>query len=162
MVEQGVSVPRAIFADNSANTEGWALYAEAIMIPYMPLEGQLIALQFRLLRVARALLDPMLNLGRITRAEAKRVLMEDVVLSEPFSQQEIDRYSFNMPGQATAYYYGYQQLRTLRTQVELALGSQFDLMAFNDFIVAQGLLPPKILKQAVMEEFVPAQRAKKS
>jgi hypothetical protein len=27
-------------------------------------------------------------------------------------------------------------------------------MAFNDFIVAQGLLPPRVLEQAVMEEFV--------
>jgi Bacterial protein of unknown function (DUF885) len=157
MVEQGVSVARAIFADNSANTEGWALYSEALMVPYMPPEGQLIALQFRLLRVARAMLDPMINLGRATPAEAKRVLMEEVVMSEPFAQQEIDRYAFNMPGQATAYYYGYQQLRTLRTQVELALGKRFDPMAFNDFIIAQGLLPPRILRQAVMEEFVPAQ-----
>jgi hypothetical protein len=42
----------------------------------------------------------------------------------------------------------------LRTQAEVALGRQFDLMAFNDFIVAQGLLPPRLLEQAVMEEFV--------
>jgi hypothetical protein len=33
-------------------------------------------------------------------------------------------------------------------------------MAFNDFILDQGLIPPKLLKQAVMSEFVPAQLAK--
>jgi uncharacterized protein (DUF885 family) len=44
--------------------EGWALYAEAEMIPYEPAEGQLIALQFRMLRAARAMLDPMLNWAR--------------------------------------------------------------------------------------------------
>jgi hypothetical protein len=37
---------------------------------------------------------------------------------------------------------------------------QFNLMAFNDFVLNQGLLPPKLLKQAVMNEFVPAQLAK--
>lgn len=160
MVEKGVSLPRAIFAWNSANVEGWALYCEAMMLPYMPPEGQLISLQDRLLRISRAFLDPMLNLGRITPADAKRFLMEEVVQSEPSAQQEIDRYAFRSPGQTTAYYYGYVQLRSLRTQTELALGKQFNQMAFNDFIMAQGLLPPALLKQAVMNEFVPAQLAK--
>jgi uncharacterized protein (DUF885 family) len=154
MVERGVSMARAIIALNSANVEGWALYSEALMMPYLPPEAQLVSLQWRLLRMARAFLDPMVNLGRITPAGAKRILMEEVVISEPFSQQEVDRYAFESPGQATAYYYGYLKLRSLRTRAEVALGRQFDLMAFNDFIVAQGLLPPRVLEQAVMEEFV--------
>jgi uncharacterized protein (DUF885 family) len=116
----------------------------------------------RLLRMARAFLDPMVNLGRISTTDAKRVLMEQVVLSEPDAQQEVDRYAFNSPGQATAYYYGYTQLRAIRTQAEIALGKQFNLMAFNDFVLAQGLLPPRLLKQAVMQEFVPAQMPGKS
>ncbi|MGE5616036.1 MAG: DUF885 domain-containing protein, partial [Bacillota bacterium] len=159
MVERGVSLARAIYASNSANAEGWGLYAEAIMLPYEPPEGQLITLQFRLLRMARAFLDPMVNLGRITPEQAKRVLMEDVVMSEPFSQQEADRYAFDSPGQATSYYYGYLQLETLRTQAEIALGKKFDLKAFDDFVIAQGLLPPRLLKRAIMEEFVPSQSA---
>jgi uncharacterized protein (DUF885 family) len=104
--------------------------------------------------MARAFLDPMVNLGRITPAQAKRVLMEDVVMSEPFAQQEADRYAFQDPGQATAYYYGYVQLESLRTQAEIALGKEFDLRAFDDFVIAQGLLPPRLLKRAVMDEFV--------
>ena len=67
MVERGVSLARTLFAFNSVNVEGWALYAEAEMVPYEPLDGQLIALQLRLLRAARAMLDPMLNLGLIDR-----------------------------------------------------------------------------------------------
>jgi len=156
MVEGGVSLARAVYAFNSANAEGWALYAEALVLPYEPPEGQLITLQFRLLRMARAFLDPMVNLGRITPAEAKRVLMEDVAMSEPFAQQEADRYAFQDPGRATAYYYGYLQLQSLRTQAEIVLGNKFDLLAFDDFVIAQGLLPPRLLKRAVMEEFVPA------
>ena len=160
MVERGVSVARAIFANNSANTEGWGLYSEAMMLPYMPLEGQLASLQLRMLRMARAFLDPMVNLGRISPADAKRFLMEQVMFSEPFSQQEIDRYAFDSPGQATSYYYGYVQLRSIRTLTEIALGKKFNLMAFNDFVLDQGLLPPRLLKQAVMNEFVPAQLTK--
>ncbi|WP_251259207.1 DUF885 family protein, partial [Enterobacter hormaechei] len=76
MVERGVSLARTMFAFNSVNVEGWALYAEAEMVPYEPLDGQMIALQFRLLRAARAMLDPMLNLGLTDRANGERVLME--------------------------------------------------------------------------------------
>ena len=160
MVERGVSIPRAVFAFNSANVEGWGLYSEALMLPYMPLEGQLASLQLRLLRMARAFLDPMVNLGRITPAQAKRFLMEQVLFSEPFSQQEIDRYAFDNPGQATSYYYGYVQLRAIRSQAEVVLGKNFNLMAFNDFVLDQGLIPPKLLKDAVVKEFVPSQLAK--
>jgi hypothetical protein len=160
MVEHGVSNARSIFADNSANVEGWGLYSEAMMLPYMPPEGQLVSLQLRMLRMARAFLDPMVNLGRIKPEDAKRFLMEQLMFSEPFSQQEVDRYAFNDPGQATAYYYGYVQLRSTRTLAQLALGRKFNLMAFNDFVLDQGLLPPKLLKRAVMNEFVPAQLAK--
>jgi uncharacterized protein (DUF885 family) len=160
MVEQGMSVARARFAFNSTNVEGWGLYSEAMILPYMPPEGQLVSLQARLLRMARALLDPQINLGRMTPAQAKDFLMREVVLSEPFAQSEVDRYSYRMPGQATAYYYGYVKLRALKTQAEIALGDRFSLKAFNDFIIAQGILPPALMKQAVLDEFIPAQRGK--
>ena len=160
MVERGVSVARAVFAFNSANVEGWALYAEAMMLPFVPQEAQLASLQLRLLRMARAFLDPMVNLGRISTADAKRFLMEEVMFSEPFAQQEVDRYAFRSPGQATSYYFGYVKLRSIRLQAEIALGKRFDLMAFNDFVLDQGLVPPQLLQQAVVGEFIPAQLAR--
>ena len=161
MVERGVSLARSLFAFNSVNVEGWALYAEAEMVPYEPLEGQLIALQLRLLRAARAMLDPMLNLGLIDRERANQVLMQDVSLSEPMARQELDRYTFNMPGQAGAYFYGYSRIMQLRMETELKLGAKFDRMAYNNFLLDQGLLPPDQLAKAVREVFVPAQRDKK-
>ena len=161
MVERGISLARTLFAFNSVNVEGWALYAEAEMVPYEPLEGQLIALQLRLLRAARAMLDPMLNLGLIDRERAGQVLTEDVMLSEPMARQELDRYTFNMPGQAGSYFYGYSRIMQLRMETELALGKQFDRKAYNNFLLDQGLLPPDQLAKAVREQFIPAQKAKK-
>ncbi len=157
IIEAGVSTARAIFAFNSANVEGWGLYAEAIVRPYLPLEGQLISLQYRLMRAARMFLDPMLNLGLIKPDEAKSLLMKDVAVGETWAQNEVERYTYRIPGQATAYYYGYSKMQALRTQTELKLRDSFDQQAFHDFILAQGLLPPDILKQAVMNEFVPSQ-----
>jgi uncharacterized protein (DUF885 family) len=157
MIEGGVSITRALFAFNSVNVEGWGLYAEAIAKPFLPLDGQLISLQYRLMRAARMFLDPMLNLGLITPEEAKRLITQDIVIGESWAQNEIERYTYRIPGQATAYYFGYGKLQALRTQTELALRDDFDQQAFHDFILAQGMLPPDLLKQAVMEEFVPSQ-----
>ncbi len=162
ILEGGVSTARALFAFNSANVEGWGLYAEAITKPYMPLEAQLISLQYRLMRAARMFLDPMLNLGLISPEDAKRLIVEDVVIGESWAQNEVERYTYRMPGQATAYFYGYTKLQALRTQTELALRDDFDHQAFHDFVLAQGMLPPDILKQAVMDEFVPRQRSRDS
>jgi hypothetical protein len=161
MLRGGVSTARALFAFNSANVEGWALYAEAISKPYMPLEGQLISLQDRLLRAARIWLDPMLNLGLISPEEAKRVLMEEVVLDDLNAQTEIDRYTFRSPAQATAYYYGYENLQALRASTELRLKAQFKQREFHDFLLAQGLLPPEVLARAVEQNFI-APRLKES
>ena len=153
MLSGGGSTARALFAFNSANVEGWALYAEAIAKPYMPLDGQLLSLQARLLRAARIWLDPMLNLGLITAEEAKRVLMEDVVEDDLNAQTEIDRYTFRSPAQATAYYYGYENLQALRAQTELRLKDRFNQREFHDFLLAQGLLPPEVLNKAVEQNF---------
>jgi uncharacterized protein (DUF885 family) len=157
MIETGVSTARAVFAFNSVNVEGWALYAEAEMQPYEPLDGQLFALQARAMRAARAFLDPMVNLGEITPDGVKTFLMRDVGLSEGMATQEMQRYTFRAPGQATSYFYGYQRLMETRQAAEVALRGKFDRQKFNDFVLAQGLVPPKLLRKAVMEEFVPAQ-----
>ena len=157
VIESGVSIARALFAFNSANVEGWGLYAEAIMRPYLSLEAQMISLQYRLMRAGRMFLDPMLNLGLITPEEAKSLIVNDMAIGESWAQNEIERYTYRMPGQATAYYYGYNKMQSLRAQTELKLRDDFDQQAFHDFILAQGLLPPEILKDAVMTEFVPSQ-----
>jgi hypothetical protein len=159
MIEGGVSIPRAVFAFNSANVEGWALYAEAMVKQYLPLNGQMGTLQMRMLREARAFLDPMVNLGMMEPAQAQAFLMKEIGLSEPMAKQEADRYSFRAPGQATSYFYGYQRHLALLGKVQMKLGERFDARSYHDFILSQGLLPPELLEQAVMEQYVPARLA---
>jgi uncharacterized protein (DUF885 family) len=156
MLERGVSTARVVYAFNSANIEGWALYAEAVMKQYLPIEGQIGALQMRMLRAARAYLDPMLNFGLIEPDAAKRVLTDEVMLSEAFAKSEIERYTFDAPGQATSYFYGYGRLEALRIRVEIALGNKFKEQPYHDFIISEGLLPLDLLEQAVMTRFVPS------
>jgi hypothetical protein len=153
MLDAGVSVARALFSFNSANVEGWGLYSELVMQPFLPPEGQLIALQHRLLRAARAYLDPELQAGKITPDQAFAVLSKDVVLSDGMARQEVDRYTFRAPGQATSYFYGFTKLVEIRDDIKRALGPRFNAQQFHDFILSQGLLPPKLMREAVVDHF---------
>jgi uncharacterized protein (DUF885 family) len=154
MVERGVSLARAMFAFNSTNVEGWGLYAESFMLPYMPDDAQLVSLDYRLLRAARAFLDPELQAGKVTPEQAMQVLEKDVVCSPALATEEVERYTFRAPGQAGSYFDGYTRLRAIRAEAEQSLGPKFNAGRFHDFIRSQGLLPPDLLRKAVMEEFV--------
>ncbi|MGI8960593.1 MAG: DUF885 family protein, partial [Bryobacteraceae bacterium] len=124
------------------------------MLPYMPDDGKLISLQLRLLRAARAFLDPELQEGKVTPQQALQLLQNEVVVSEAFATEEVDRFTFRMPGQAVAYFDGYTRLREIRSEAEKALGSKFNVKRFHDFILSQGLLPPNLLRKAVMTGLV--------
>jgi uncharacterized protein (DUF885 family) len=157
MLEHGVSLARIRYAFNSTNVEGWGLYSEYLIKPYMPLEGQLVSLDYRLMRAARAFLDPELQAGKTQPAEAFWVLEQDVVQSHAFAEEEVERYTYRAPGQANSYFYGYTKLIALRKEAETALGPKFNQKKYHDFILAQGLLPPDLMRKSVMEQFVPAQ-----
>ena len=154
MVERGVSLARALFAFNSTNVEGWGLYAEWMMLPYMPDDAKLISLDYRLLRAARAFLDPELQQGKTTPEQAMQILEKDVVCSPAFATEEVERFTFRLPGQAPSYFDGYTRLLEIRSAAEKALGPKFNAQRFHDFILSQGLLPPNLLRKAVMEDFV--------
>jgi uncharacterized protein (DUF885 family) len=151
LVETGVSLARALFAFNSVNVEGWGLYAEAITLPYMPLDGQLVSLQLRLQRAARAFLDPELQIpGKWTPEAAREFLQREVGLSPAFATEEVDRFTFRSPAQATAYFYGYTRLLELRDAAQKQLGDRFDPRTFHDRILSQGLLPPDLMRKAIL------------
>src|SRR5258708_39371135 len=124
------------------------------MLPYMTDEGKLVSLQLRLLRAARAFLDPELQSGKVTPEQAMQVLEKDVVCSKAFATEEVERFTFRSPGQAVSYFDGYTRLREIRSAAEKALGPKFDVQRFHDFILSQGLLPTDLLRKAVMTDFV--------
>jgi uncharacterized protein (DUF885 family) len=156
LVEDGTSIARAVYAFNSANVEGWGLYAESIVHPYLSEEAQLFSLFSRQMRAARMFMDPMINTGQLTADEASRFMQEEMALSLPMAESEANRYAFRMPGQATAYYYGYTKMLALRTELELRLGDAFNERDFHDFVLRQGLLPPDLLREATLAHFAPA------
>ena len=82
------------------------------------------------------------------------------MLSHAFAKEEVERFTFRWPGQANSYFYGYTRLLSLRKEIESILGPRFSPQRFHDFILDQGLLPPDLLRRAVLEHFVPAVKAR--
>jgi len=106
------------------------------------------------MRAARMFMDPMINTGQLTPEQAVDFMVAQIGLSLPMASSEADRYSFWAPGQATSYYYGFMNLMGLRSEIELKLGDNFNQREFHDFILEQGLLPPDMLREAVLESFI--------
>ncbi len=145
MLDRGTSIIRAEYAFNSANVEGWALYAESIVTPFLPDDMQLVGLQFRLWRTARAFLDPEVQLGRITPDEVMHFLTEELGASKKLADLEVRRYTYDMPGQAPSYYYGFTRLLAAKHAMQHRLGKNFSERCFNDTVLSFGLLPIDIL-----------------
>lgn len=145
IIDRGVSIIRANYAFNSVNVEGWALYAEWLMEPSMSEDEKMGLMASRMMRNARMFLDPELQLGKITPAEAKRVITEEVGMSPQWADLELRRYMWDSPGQAPSYYYGYMKLRKIREQTQGRLGKDFAERCFHDAILDVGLVPLGIL-----------------
>ena len=98
ILEHGVSLARMMYAFNSTNLDSWGLYSEWMMQPYEPADGQLITLQLRLLRTARAFLDSELHSGKTTPEDATKLLEKDVVLSPAYASQEVRQLLLTLAG----------------------------------------------------------------
>lgn len=134
MRERGTTLMRAWFAFNSVNIEGWGLYAEDLVYPYLDKETKFVTLQRRLWRQARMFLDPELNLGRIKGQRVLDVYMKELGFSKLFAESELRRYSYIMPGQANSYYYGYKKLMGMKARFK-------NVKCFNDAVLNYGILP---------------------
>ena len=141
MRERGTTLIRSWLAFNSANVEGWALYAEEMVHPYLNIESKFISLQRRLWRQARMFLDPQLNLDMINEKRVNEVFSNELGFSPLFARSEYDRYSYIMPGQAPSYYYGYKRLTNLRSRIQHRYNHLFKSSCFNDAVLNLGVLP---------------------
>ncbi|MBC99252.1 MAG: hypothetical protein CME63_16030 [Halobacteriovoraceae bacterium] len=140
MVENPPSIIRARYAMNSVNVEGWALYAEDLVYPYLNLEEKFAGIQMRLWRQARYFLDPMVQLGKGDLSNVMNIFNKELGVSQTMATLEYQRYAFRSPGQATAYFHGYLNILSIKEELTEAYG-KMDTQCFNDTLLSFGLLP---------------------
>ena len=142
---------RTMLAFN-AYSEGWALYAEQLVDELGLYQGQpalqLGYLQSIAFRACRLVVDSGLHSKRWTRQQGVDFFV-NVNGSNPMEvASEVDRYC-SWPGQACGYKVGHSTINRLRDGARSALGSNYDLRAFDDAIVKGGNVPMDVLAKNV-------------
>ena len=131
------------FGGISANSEGWALYAERMVAQEGwyegDLEGLLGQLDDELFRARRLVVDTGLHAMRWTREQA---------IDFGIDAGEVERYVVN-PGQACSYKVGQLEFLRLRDKAATALGPRFSVKDFHNVVLSVGSVPLGVLEREV-------------
>jgi uncharacterized protein (DUF885 family) len=155
---------RRMASDVSAYSEGWALYAERLMMELGYFEDpgdRLGALDAQSLRAARVVLDigthcelpapASVGGGSWDYDKAWRFLTTHCLsMSKPALRYELDRY-LGWPGQAPSYKIGERHFLQLRDQARAAEGAAFDLKSFHRRVLDLGSVGLDVLRDAVLD-----------
>jgi len=138
----------------SANTEGWALYAEQLcdemgLYATDPL-GRLGLLQSLLFRAARCVVDTGLHSKGWSRERAIDYMVETTGAKRTAMTTEVERYC-TWPGQATSYKVGHTRWLKLRASAQERLGAKFDIRDFHDVGLSAAPMPLSVLEQVYDE-----------
>jgi uncharacterized protein (DUF885 family) len=142
-------------ASNSAYTEGWALYAERVAADDLgvygdDLVGRVGYLQSYLFRAVRLVVDTGLHAKRWTRDQAIAWMVAECGEPPESAEKEIDRYIVTL-GQACSYKLGQTVIEGLRQEVEAR--GDFDIKAFHDAVLLDGIVPLAVLQARVRARF---------
>ena len=136
----------------SANTEGWALYAERLcdemgMYANDPL-GRLGMLQSALFRAARCVVDTGIHAKGWSRERAIDYMVQTTGDARSAMTTEVERYC-TWPGQATSYKVGQTRWLALRADARQRLGAKFDIRDFHDVGLTAAPMPLSVLERVV-------------
>ncbi len=141
------------FADHTAYSEGWAVYAERLakdMGFYQDPTADFGRLSSELWRACRLVVDTGIHMDdkRWTRNQAMDYLAENTPNAMGDIANSVERYIVD-PGQATAYKIGMEKILALREDAKARLGEKFDLRGFHNAVLGVGAVPLTILSDVV-------------
>jgi uncharacterized protein (DUF885 family) len=136
----------------SANTEGWALYAEQLvdemgLYDSDPL-GRLGMLQSELFRAARCVVDTGIHAKGWSRDRAINYMVDTTGDNRSSMTTEVERYC-TWPGQATSYKVGQTRWLKLRAEAKQRLGAKFEIRDFHDVGLTAAPMPLAVLDRVI-------------
>ncbi len=138
----------------NAYSEGWALYAQQLADEIGVYDdfpaGRLGYLQGIAFRACRLVVDTGLHAKRWSRQQAVDFFVNENGSKAEEVASEVDRYC-SWPGQACGYKVGHTTINRQRDKAKVALGSRFDIKAFDDAVVLGGNVPMDVLAKNVDE-----------
>jgi uncharacterized protein (DUF885 family) len=132
-----------------AYQEGWARYAEALAEEAHVYDTPDAAILRRVWPARGMVVDPGLHAFHWSREQAIRYLVSTGRYTRKSANDTVDRIAA-MPGQLTAYDSGALEIGALRAEAERRLGKQFDLKAFNEAVLSEGVVPLAELRRHVL------------
>jgi uncharacterized protein (DUF885 family) len=133
----------------AAYQEGWARYAEGLAEEAGVYDMPEAAILRRIWPARGMVVDPGLHALHWTREQAIQYLVSTGRYTRKSADDLVDRIAA-MPGQLTAYDSGGLEIRALREEARRRLGDRFDLKAFNQAVLEEGVVPLSELHRHVI------------
>jgi uncharacterized protein (DUF885 family) len=130
--------------------EGWGLYTERLadeMGLYSSELDRIGMLAADSMRACRLVTDTGMHALGWSRDQAVDFVLAHSPLSRRIAEGEIDRY-IGMPGQALSYMIGRLEIDRIRSEAEQLPG--FDIKAFHDAVLGNGMVPLPTLRRSVL------------
>ncbi len=138
--------------------EGWAVYAEQMMIDEGYLDHdplmRLINLKWYLRAVTNAIIDSAIHVDGMTRDEAMKLMIEGGFQEEREAAGKWVRAQLTST-QLSTYFVGYQEHIEMRRAVEAAWGGEFTLRRYHDQALSYGSPPVKYVRALILGEDIP-------
>lgn len=148
------SVTRAVLS-SGAFVEGWACYAEDLMIEQgfgadNPLR-RLTNLKMRLRSVTNAILDQGIHIENWDEATAMKFMTGEAFQEEREAAGKWTRARLSS-GQLSTYFVGWGEHHALRKQAEASWGADFNLKKYHDTALSHGSPPARFVRQLMFNE----------
>ena len=138
--------------------EGWAVYAERVMIDEGYLDHDplmhLINLKWYLRAVTNAIIDSAIHVDGMTRDQAMKLMIEGGFQEEREAAGKWVRAQLTS-AQLSTYFVGYQEHVAMRVEVEDAWGDEFTLRRYHDQALSYGSPPVKFVRALILNEDIP-------
>jgi uncharacterized protein (DUF885 family) len=138
--------------------EGWAVYAERMMIEEGYKDGdplmRLVNLKWYIRAVINALIDQGIHVDGMTRDEAMELMMRGGFQEESEAAGKWTRAQLTST-QLSTYFVGYQEHADLRMATEQAWGEDFDLKRYHDMVLSFGSPPGRYVRALVLDQPIP-------
>lgn len=151
------SVLRALL-ESGPFIEGWAVYAERVMIDEGYYENdplmRLINLKWYLRAIINAIIDQAIHVDNMTEDAAMRLMIEGGFQEEREAAGKWVRAQLTSTQLAT-YFVGYQEHADLRREVESASGDDFSLREYHDTVLSFGSPPVRFVRSLMIGAPIP-------
>ncbi len=138
--------------------EGWAVYAERMMIEEGYLEQdplmRLINRKWYLRAITNAIIDSAIHVDGMTQNEAMKLMIEGGFQEEREAAGKWVRAQLSS-AQLSTYFVGYQEHAALRADVEAAWGDEFTLRRYHDQVLSYGSPPVRFVRALMLNEPIP-------